>query len=85
MPFHRPPRPRRPKPTPDELERRRLQRSAQWLHAQRMAWRDAMVAESWRLTYAEGRRACGRAEFDRGARSLMDQGVKPPPGWETLL
>jgi hypothetical protein len=29
-----------------------------------MAWRDAVVAESWRLTYAEGRRACaGRSSI----------------------
>ena len=84
MPFHRPPRPCRPKPTPAELERRRLVRSAQWRREQLTAWRDAVAAESWRLVALEGRRACGRAEFDRGAQSLIDQGLIPPPGWETV-
>ena len=84
MPKPRPPRPFRPRPTAADLERLRRQRQAQWRHDRLIAWRDAVVKESWRLTYAEGRRACGRAEFNRGAQSLIDQGMVPPEGWESV-
>lgn len=79
MPRPRPPLPFRPKPTAADLERARARRTAQWRHEQIVAWRDAVVKESWRLVYAEGGRRCGREEFDRGARSLMAQGMIPPP------
>ena len=85
MPRRRPPRPFRPKPTPADLERLRLQRSAQWRHEQSVAWTRRVADESWRLAGLDGQRGCGRAEFERGARSLIDQGVIPPEGWEKLI
>lgn len=85
MPLDRPPRPFRPRLTATDLAHLRQQRSAQWHHDQLIAWRDAVCRESWRLVGLEGRRACGQAEFERGARSLLDQGVVPPLGWETML
>jgi len=80
MPRARPPRPVRPKPTAGDLARLRLTRSAQRRHAERVAWNDAVVRESWRLVHAEGGNRCGAEEFARGFRSLRDQGFEPPPG-----
>ncbi|MDI1326954.1 MAG: hypothetical protein PSV23_09180 [Brevundimonas sp.] len=85
MPRRRPPRPYRPKPTEADLERQRLVQAEQWRHAVNCAWTQMVVEESWRLVGLEGLRACGRAEFERGARSLIDQGLTPPPNWERLI
>lgn len=85
MPRCRPPRPFRPKPTAADLERLRLLRAGQWRHARLNAWTQGVVEESWRLAGLEGLRACGRAEFERGARSLIAQGAVPPEGWEKAL
>ncbi|NJC42193.1 hypothetical protein GGQ87_002488 [Brevundimonas alba] len=73
MPLPRNPRP--PRPPPPSFEA--LLRAE--MHRRETVWRDAVHAESWRLVYADGLRCAGPAEWARGRRSLIDQGILPPP------
>ena len=72
MPLPRAPRP--PRPPPPSFEDQLLAE----MDRREAAWHAAVHAESWRLVYADGRRAAGAAEWARGRQSLLDQGVRPP-------
>jgi hypothetical protein len=73
MPLPRARRPPRP-PPPSFEERLRAE-----MRRRETVWHEAVHAESWRLVYAAGLRSAGDAEWAAGRRSLIEQGVLPPP------
>ncbi|MDP3801245.1 MAG: hypothetical protein U1C74_00070 [Phenylobacterium sp.] len=75
MPKPRPSRPPAPTPAPPELIRLVEEN---WPLIQ---WKEAVNNEAWRLVRAGGGNRCGAEQYNAARRSLIEQGVLPPPGF----
>ncbi|MEJ6788020.1 hypothetical protein BrevBR_00595 [Brevundimonas sp. BR2-1] len=76
MPKPRPSRP--PAPPRADPELVRLVRENWAL----IRWKEAVNNEAWRLVRAVGSNRCGPEQYDAARRSLVDQGIQPPPGYD---
>jgi len=75
MPKPRPSRP--PAPPRADPELVRLVREGWPI----IRWKDAVNDEAWRLVRAVGGNRCGPDQYNAARRSLIEQGILPPPGF----
>jgi hypothetical protein len=68
---------RPPAPTADEVAFERVRALFQPL----IDWKEAVHREAWRLARADGGNHCTEEHFALARNSLIEQGVRPPPGY----